>query len=162
MAKVNFSADNDLGKKLKEWWQELENDRGQRAELRRAKSVHEVIMLPCFHRACRQFASLFGRESRWQSRLALIMAMLSHVKQLDSDKKLAAQMAEGSDKPVVSELRFRRLLQCERDKLFVALIRVIHLLDGQANIYDIANSCFYWGDNVKKHWVFAYFSKIKS
>ena len=58
MAKrIDFSANTDLGEKLSEWWRGLENDRGQRAELRRAKSVKEVIMLPCFHRACRQFAS---------------------------------------------------------------------------------------------------------
>ena len=160
MAKINFSADTELGKKLSEWWRGLENDRGQRAELRRAKNVQEVIMLPCFHRACRQFASIFGRESRWQSRLALIMGVLSHVKKIPTDGVgVAKQMALG-DKPVVSELRFRRLLQCEREELYVALIRVIRQLDGCADIHDLANACFYWGYAVKKRWAFDYYSKI--
>ena len=161
MTKINFSADTELGKKLSEWWQGLEHDRGQRAELRRAKSVADVIMSPHFHFACRQFASIFGRESRWQSRMALIMGVLSHVKQIPPDGVgVAKQMARG-DKPVVHQLRFRRLLQYERDGLYVALIRVIRLLDGCANIHELANACFYWGYAEKKRWAFAYFSNVK-
>lgn len=163
MAKINFSADTELGKKLSEWWQGLEDDRGQRAELRRAKCVQDVIMLPCFHRACRQFASLFGRESRWHSRMALIMGVLSNVKEIPTDGVgVAKQMARGDNKPVVSELRFRRLLQHEREELYVALIRVIRLLEGKADIHDIAQSCFYWGYAVKKRWAFAYFENVKN
>ncbi|MDE3269543.1 MAG: type I-E CRISPR-associated protein Cse2/CasB [Pseudomonadota bacterium] len=162
MARIDFNANTELGKKLRKWWQSLEDDRGQRAELRRAKSVREVILLPCFQRSCRQFASIFGRESRWQSRLALIMGMLAHVQQMPKDGvSIAKQMARG-DKPAVHPLRFRRLLQCEREELYVALIRVVRLLDGCANIHDIAKACFYWSYAVKKDWAFAYFENVKN
>ena len=70
-------------------------------------------------------------------------------------------MARG-DKPVVSELRFRRLLQHEREELYVALIRVIRLLDGCANIHELANVCFHWGYTEKKRWAFAYFKNVKN
>ena len=160
MAKIDFSSNTELGEKLSEWWQGLEHDRGQRAELRRAKNVTDVIMLPCFHRVCRQFAVFFKGQHCWQERFAFIVGVLSHVKQMQSGK-VAEQMAMASgDKPVVSELRFRRLLQCERSELYVALIRVIRILDGCADIHDLANDCYYWGDNVRKCWAFNYYSKI--
>ena len=59
--------------------------------------------------------------------------------------------------PVVSELRFRRLIQRDRADLYVSMIRVLRMLGNKANLHDVANSVYYWGDKVKRDWAFAYF-----
>lgn len=159
---VNFKPDAPLGEKLTEFWQELEEDKGARAQLRRCKTPEEVVMVPAFHRLCRHLRPLMKHEREgWEMRIAAIAGLLAHVRKLDSRKTLAEQMAEkrpGGDSPIVSELRFRRLLQRDRQDLFTALIRVLGLLDKRANPFDLARAVYYWGDKERKRWAFAYFS----
>ncbi len=64
------------------------------------------------------------------------------------------------DRPVVSELRFRRLLRMPRAELYRPMIRILALLDHQANLYELAESMFWWGPNIQKQWAFAYFPKL--
>lgn len=144
---------------LHTWWQSLEQSRGTRAELRRARSVTEVVMLPAFHFARRKYFKSFARSE--QLRLAMILGLLAHVKQPTADAKLAEQMATG-DRPRVSELRFKRLLRYEREDLYQPLVRVIRLLDGQVNIGDLAKLCFYWGDRIRRELAFDYYPHIKT
>jgi len=155
---VNFKADSPLGERLAEFWQELEEDKGARAQLRRCKTPEEVVMVPAFHRLCRRVRPLMKDEREgWEMRMAAIAGLLAHVRKLESRKTLAEQMAMG-DTPAVSELRFRRLLQRDRRELFGALIRMLGLLDKKANLFDLARSVYYWGDKERKRWAFAYFS----
>ena len=165
--KGRFDADTALGKELKAWWEELhgkgkfsENPRtGDRAELKRAKTVTDVILLPAFQKACPRFKPFFKDDQDWETsvdRLAAILSLLAHVKEESQDFSVAYQMA-GKPKPKLSELRFRRLIQRDRDQLYLAMIRVIRKLDHKANLYDLANSVYYWGDKVKRDWAFDYF-----
>ena len=64
------------------------------------------------------------------------------------------------DRPVVSELRFRRLLRMPRAELYRPMIRILALLDHQANLYELAESMFWWGPNIQKQWAFIYFPKL--
>jgi len=63
------------------------------------------------------------------------------------------------DPPMVSELRFRRLLQRDTVDIYPAMIRILRMLKGSADIHDLAGSVFFWGDNVKKRWAYAYFPR---
>ncbi len=155
---VNFKSDAPVGEILNEFWQGLEEDKGSRAQLRRCKTVNEVVMVSAFHRLCRRVRPLMKNEhDGWEMRFAAIAGLLAHVRTLDARKTLAAQMAVG-DTPAVSELRFRRLLQRNREEFYGALIRTLGLLDKKANLFDLARSVYYWGDNERKRWAFAYFS----
>lgn len=154
---VKFDKESSMGKHLTAWWRGLQERPGERAELRRAGTVAEVVMTPAFQRACSQFAGHFQNEKKWEDRLAAIIGLLSHVREA-SGQKLGEQMA--GNPPVVSELRFRRLIQRNRDDLYVAMIRVIRMLKYRANPYDLAGSIYYWGDSVKKEWAYSYFPKI--
>lgn len=158
MAELNFSNESPMIKALHTWWKGLDHNRGARAELRRARSINEVMMIPSFHFARRKFIKFFPQQVD-QLRLAMILGLLSHVKQPTS-VKLAKQMSMG-DRPRVSELRFKRLLRCERDELYQPLVRVIRLLDGQVNIGDLAKLCFYWDDHIRKELAFDYYPQIK-
>ena len=155
---VNFKPDAPLGQILTEFWQGLEEDKGSRAQLRRCKTPEEVVMVPAFHRLCRRVRPLMkGERDGWEMRMAAIAGLLAHVRTLDSRKTLAEQMAVG-DTPAVSELRFRRLLQRNREEFYGALMRTLGLLDKKANPFDLARSVYYWGDSERKRWAFAYFS----
>lgn len=161
---VNFKADAPVGQILTEFWQGLEENKGSRAQLRRCKTPQEVVMVSAFHRLCRRLRPLMqGEREGWEMRIAAIAGLLAHVRKLDSRKTLAGQMAEkrpGGDSPVVSELRFRRLLQRDRQDLFAALVRILGLLDKAANPFDLARSVYYWGDQERKRWAFAYFPNV--
>lgn len=165
--KGRFDADTPLGKELKAWWEELHgkgkfdgNPRtGDRSELKRAKNLTDVILLPAFQKACPRFGPFFKDDQDWEAsvdRLAAILCLAAYVKEESSDFSMAYQMA-GKPKPALSELRFRRLIQRDRDQLFVAMIRVIRKLGNKANLHDLANSVYYWGDRVKRDWAFDYF-----
>jgi CRISPR system Cascade subunit CasB len=152
--KGKFDADKPLGKALQKWWGDLQERSGDRAELHRAKTVEDVIILPVFQRACLRFKPFFQNEENWEFRLAAIIGLLAHVR-TTTDQTLALQMA--GNPPIVSELRFRRLIQRDRGELYVAMIRVLRMLGNNANLQDMANSVYYWGDRVKQDWAFAYF-----
>ncbi len=153
---VTFDRDSSLGKHLDAWWQGLAERPGDRAELRRAGTVAEVVMIPAFQRLCNRFSGHFKGETGWEDRFAAIVGLLAHVRS-GSEKALAEQMA--GNPPVVSELRFRRILQREREDLYVAMIRIVRMLKYRANIFDLAQSVYYWGDLVKKQWAYSYFPK---
>ncbi len=153
--KTRFQPDNEAGKVIHEWWQSLENNTGERATLRRAKSVDEVVMSRTFYQLCNRMRPFLNKEYAWEDRLAAVAGLASHVRRY-SDKLLAEQMA--GNPPDVSELRFRRMLQRDRGDLYRAMIRVLRMLDNKANIYDLANSVFDWGDFVKKRWAYSYFN----
>lgn len=172
-----FSSNSPLGKELAEWWRKLKDDTASRAELRRCDSVAEVVMTPAFQRLCHQLKHHFTNNNDWQDRLAAIVGLASHLKHdLASSvlasggkrvEKLAEQMAQPSgERPVVSELRFRRLLQRERDDLYAPMIRILRMVKGDtnvkggANLYGLAESIFYWGNDIKKRWAYAYFPKV--
>ena len=153
---IQFSGDSSLGKHLFSWWNGLAERPGERAELRRAATVAEVVMTPAFQRICASFSGHFKGETGWEDRFAAIIGLLAHVRETSS-QNLAEQMA--GKPPVVSELRFRRLLQRERGDLYVAMIRVIRMLKYRVNVFDLAKSVYYWGDSVKKEWAYTYFPK---
>lgn len=153
--KGKFDADKPLGEVLQQWWTDLQERNGDRAELRRAETVADVILLPAFQRACLRFKPFFKEEEHWEARLATVLGLMAHIRHTNPEQALAMQMA-GSP-PVVSELRFRRLIQRNRDDLYVSMIRILRMLGNKANLHDVANSVYYWGDKVKRDWAFVYF-----
>lgn len=139
---------------LVNWWQNLEHNKGIRAELRRCDSPQAVMYHPAFVRLSQRLQPMIGKRENWQYPLAAVVGLLSHVRST-SKQPLARAMA-GSP-PVVSELRFRRLLQRDRSDLYGAMIRVLRMLDHTANLQDLASSVFFWGDKVRRDWAEAYF-----
>lgn len=145
-------------KVLLDWWQDLENNRGDRAALRRAASVDQAMFNPAFHRLWRGL-----KGSRWQrpERVALIAALAARVRELNSEKPFAAQLgtpAAGRAKAPLSGLRFRRLLQArEADELLQGCSRAIAMCNNNINLLNLAESVYWWGDGVQKRWAFDYY-----
>lgn len=163
--KFEFRSDKAAGEILAAWWEVLQQDTGGRARMRRCKSPEEVMLEPAFYRLVNRLQPLAVKSGEELSgsdlyRIAAIAGLLAHVTGRDN-KPLADRMADPKGgRPLFSSLRFRRLLKEPLHDLYPAMIRVIRQLDKKANLYDLANSVFYWGDAVRKRWALAYFPKV--
>src|SRR5713226_2696882 len=132
---VSFT-DAEVKEVLIKWWQELDQARGDRAALRRCRTPYEVALNPAYHRLCWELKKITNIHDE---ALASVAGVVSHVRTNTETKALAAQMADG-DKCPVSELRFRRLLQIQnRLDLYPALVRIVHLLNNNANLASLAD-----------------------
>ncbi|MGB6065519.1 MAG: type I-E CRISPR-associated protein Cse2/CasB [Desulfomonilaceae bacterium] len=156
---LNFSADGDAGKALYEWWQSLENFKGDRADLRRCGSVSEVVFVPAFHRLRHTLLALGWVNDEG---LAAVAGIVSHVKSHVPAHSFAEQMAQPKSSGTgarVSGLRFRRLLQRRNhEELYPVLIRVIKLLDGAVNINSAAVGSYWWNDSTRKQLAYDYYA----
>lgn len=160
---LSFTHNSPAGNQLMEWWEKLPDNRGDRARLRRCGSLIEVMFIETFHRLDTRLGNY---ERIDHEKLACVVGVLSHVKVNISEKSFASQMALPSNHGQgsrVSGLRFRRLLQCRNnDELFTALVRVVRLLDGTANVRSLAEDIYRWGDNTRKQLAFEYYSNAPS
>lgn len=174
--KSPFDANTLLGEMLSRWWEELHGvgefkdkkaQTAARAELRRAKTIEDIILLPAFQKACIRFKPFLpnSNEVLWETigieRLALVLGLLSNVCE-SSEKDLPSQMTsqEKNEDPIVSAARFRRLVQRDGDDLYGAMLRTLAILKKKANIHYLANDMYYWGKDVKRNWILTYYPPI--
>ena len=161
-----------------EWWDNLKQNKGDRAELRRCKNLEEIQKASAYQRCYWQFKKHFTQEQRMPSReqMSIIIGLTAHIenndtKCIDTDSKkekecyFAYQMAtpKGKEKdapPKLSELRFRRLLKIkDRGKLYRFLIQVISMLDKKVNLLDLLSIAYFWGDKKKTSLAYKYYEK---
>lgn len=160
---LKFEHDSPETQVLFGWWLALNDNRGDRAELRRCSTLAEVAFTPAYHRL-RIDLMKFGAVNA--DSLAMVAGLTAKVKSNLVGNSLAEQMAIPKDssskdgKAKVSGLRFRRLLKLkEREELFTAMGRVIALLGGAVNLQSLADSVYYWNDRTRKQWAFEYYTK---
>lgn len=155
---LNFDIGSGPGQALIRWWKWLDNDRGGRAELRRAHDLTAVALTGAYQRFYRQMVTVGWPEDApfWKNeRLAAIAGLLAHVKVEDS-RTLPVAMSEG-ERASFSELRFRRLLESPTlDDVFISLRRALPMISYKANINRLANDLLFWGDEKKKEWAYKY------
>ena len=135
-----------------EWWEDLKKRRAARARLRRAKTPLEIMQEP-------EALRLIERLPRNPGRVAVLVGILAWVGDND-DQPVARAIGRTSldeEEALMSEARFRRLLQARDDELMEAMRRLVRLTKGKANIRDLSFAVLYWGDGVKKRWIFQYY-----
>jgi len=163
MTPLNFRSQQAWGELLLDWWQGLNADTGGRAALRRAPDITAVVMLPTYQRLHRRLLSAGWPNQTWHNdRLAAVAGLLAHVRE-SSDQTLPVAMSQReNDKPRVSELRFKRLLEApDVDTLFAGLRRTLPLLQHRCDPLALATDVVNWangkhGDEVRKRWAYAY------
>jgi CRISPR system Cascade subunit CasB len=155
---------------LLDWWGALEANKGEWAELKRADSPLRVAFSPAYHDLLRRLQGAGYRLSPdGRERLAALAGVAAHVKQHIDNTRFATQMGNpnpGSEKARVSELRFRRILATDDvDELYTQLRRAISLLDGTANLIDLAHVLFRWRpiaeqnpSDPRKDWAYDYYA----
>ena len=156
-----------------DWWDNLtgatdtkSRDSAQVAQLRRAKTVLEASLCPAYHHLIRRMpwldVEVYADRMRLE-RLAVVASVLSHVRHHLSDhpvSKLMGRPPAGKTTSLVSELRFRRLMQVRtNDDLIPALRRTVDLLDKRVDVADLSNLIIWWGSPEKmKDIAFGYYS----
>lgn len=159
---IQFSKDNGFGKILLAWWEKLEDDRADRAILRRASSITAITLTAPYQRIYQRLLKAGWSQDASPSqkdRLAVVIGLLAHVKQNDGRAPALAmsQKEPGQDRPPVSEQRFMRLLESpDLDALFTGLRRALPLAKHSVGVLALANDLLYWGDKVKKDWAYSY------
>ncbi len=147
---------------IHEWWEKLEDNKGERAELRHVCKPLDALLLPQTIRFINVL--LPGvRNNEQMLRLGAIAGVLSHVKQAGGmhPARAMATPRDGGGAAPVSEARFRRLLACEDlDELYVSLIRLLPLVGNQAHITALASAIYWWKkgrDFMRYEWAREYF-----
>lgn len=147
---------------LQRWHRRLDDNRGDRARLRRAERPEDILLTDAF------FNFLQRMPEGWRERMpmltsAAVAGLLSHVKKdrqalsrgyqpKDKNKhrntaSFAEQLATPakSKKPPMSELRFQQLQKSRTtDDFYRRILRAIRLLDGKVNIPSLANDIIHW------------------
>lgn len=151
------AAAEKLDSIVRRWWTTLDERRGDRADLRRARTPSAVAFLPAYHRLV--------RELRWAGiriggeKAAVIAGVLAHIERDEPSRSFAKQAAsEHNGKARLSGLRFRRLLAVDDlGELQTSLVRTIRLLDRAASVGNLADSIRWWNDRTKKRWASDYY-----
>lgn len=158
-----FDPDRSLGDAVFRWWKSLDSNRGERAELRRCEDLLQVMQTPAFQRIRRRLIELgLKPEDSEQDRLAAVIGLAAHVSsaaEATVHRELPGLPVAFSEdeKPAISPLRFRQLLDArDDDELFTRLRRVLPLVKERVNLFCLANDVFYWGDKVRKRWIYDY------
>lgn len=156
----SFDKNDDVKAALRHWWEQLEQRRGDRARLRRCHTPADIMLEPAYYLLLNELQALGLRlNESGAERIAVIAGLLAYVeKPASGADPLAKRMAKPADKPVVSGLRFRRLLQADdMQDLYPRLRRALIQVDGAADIADLANSVYWWGDRVRIQWAQKYY-----
>lgn len=147
------------------WWAELTNpeigrSRAERAQLRRATTVAEVLTNAATHRLHRALLRA-GHDLRSQpEKLALIVMTLAQVK--DSGPRLALLLGHGDPK-VYSTLRFDQLIRLQ-DPMDLArhLRRALTQVKHVAHVPALAEDLRWWNDATRARWCFEYYGAAEA
>jgi len=142
-----FLKDSAARGKLLEWWEWLDDNRGDRARLRRVESPDDVLMTSAFSRFLTEMPDDWS-ESGQLPASALVAAIVAQVKENVTSPSFAAQLAtpkDGGDKPRMSELRFQPLQKSQDPTEFYRrLLRAVRILDCNVNILSLTDDILHW------------------
>jgi CRISPR system Cascade subunit CasB len=170
------------GAKALDWWRRYcdpsseKVDPAIRARLRRARSHLDVLRVNPAVELARRLGAASRTHASSPSRVyaALDLArLLAHVKvhadqhpmraagwkSFPGDKK---ESDAGDERPVLSEARFKRLLETgEGEEKVLAFARLVMLLDGTVNVAQLSSDFMTWdhpefGERVRERWAFEY------
>lgn len=145
------------GQIIRHWWGEYLGDRdsgaakGLAARLRRADPL-QVLCEPAVHVLA---SRLDTREPERLTRLVRVLAELRG----DNKDRLAKRL--GGPEPVLSLMRFQRLMRSDSEALTTALVRAVHYLKTESRSCSIAalgSDLWFWDDRTRAKWTFDYFA----
>ena len=156
----------NIGQAASSWWRDLQpqddegksrrGDRGALARLRRCASVMDAASEPATFALCRKLEA----TERDLARVALLAAVLAQVREHDGRLRVARQLgAQNRETPaVMSDLRFRRLVQSDTDdEKLIGFRRLVALVGRKLNVADLADGVVNWEwEATRRRWIYAY------
>jgi CRISPR system Cascade subunit CasB len=141
---------------LKRWWDGLDDNRGDRAQLRRATNPDDVLLTPAFAHFLKAMPDSWiegktGKNTTLSmSDMALIASVIARVKsepqRADATfARLLATPKENGNKAAMSELRFQQLQKSRSpEDFFLRICRAVSLLGGKVNVTLLADDIAHW------------------
>lgn len=144
-----------------EWWRRLNPQDGSQsgthraamARLRRASTATEVLLEP-------EALRLVARLPHSREKAVVLAGVLGHVRQTDElrvARAIGRSALDDEQSALVSEGRFRRLLQSPDSELMGAMRRLVSMMKGRVNVHDLSSAILYWGEKTKRQWIFDYY-----
>ncbi|MFT3691463.1 type I-E CRISPR-associated protein Cse2/CasB [Paenirhodobacter sp.] len=136
------------------WWsreiapRDIPAARGLSARLRRAAPLAALC-----EPAVIELAGKLDLHHSQADRLVRLVTLLAEIRE-DSSETLARRI--GGAEPVLSSLRFQRLLRAEGDELTDHLRRAIIMADRRCNVAALAADLLHW-EAARPRWCFHYF-----
>ncbi len=136
---------------LTSWWQSLEDNRGERAQLRRCQRADDVLLTGAMVQFLRSMPGYWGVQPGQKGILltdaAMVATLLARVKAnaTHSFAKSLALPKEGGTKAAMSALRFEQLQKSRTDEeFFLRISRAIDLVGGKVNVVSLADNILHW------------------
>ncbi len=124
------------------------------AKLRRASAI-EALSEPEVMKLAKDLqAANFRFMSGGADRLARLATLSAEVR-THTPQTLLQRL--GGEEPILSRLRFQRLIRAEDEELTDALRRAIQLADEACNVAALGEDLLFIGEKVRKDWCFEYF-----
>lgn len=152
------------------WWRALQPyrhdgrhnpnaDRAALARLRRA-DLSAATLDPA---ALELFRALGLRSPSDLPRVALTAAVLAAVREDDPAthpaRRLGIDPADPNRRPLLSPLRFQRLMLATDDEERLTLFRrAVHLSEGRINVRGLAEALLAWTEDRRRRWIFHYYA----
>ena len=146
-----------------DWWQRLTGNDGARvgsrraalARMRRAATPIEVMQ----ESDALRLIERLPHQSEY--RVAALAGVLAFVRQTEEPRvarSIGRDSLDDEQSALVSENRFRRLLQVQDGELMESMRRLVRMNKGRLNVHDLSAAILFWGDGVKKRWIFDYYA----
>ena len=134
------------------WHASLQENLGERAQLRRVADSNDALLTPAFARFLKQMPGYWGVNTDQQGIIlpdtAMVVSVVARVKEHDPKHSFATSLAKPREKggnSVMSELRFQRLQTSQDEQeFFEQICRAVDLLRGRVNIPSLANDILHW------------------
>jgi len=129
------------------------------ARLRRATAI-EALAEPAVHALAKALdLKRTAHDTQALVRLALVLAWVRE-HEPGAQQRLAQKLGKKKgqdDKPLMSHLRFQRLMRAEGHEIVTALRRALPLTQYRCNVAALGEDLLYWNDQTRTRWSFDYF-----
>lgn len=147
------------------WWHDLNDRPGDRAQLRRAGSIADAMMVSATHRLADRLREFDLTSMRRVALLAVLLAQAKECQTAGASLPECLGQKRG-DQATFSELRFRRLLQAaSEDDLLLHLRRAVRILDNRVHLPSLIEAVRFWSFDPDKRtriitrWACDYYGK---
>ncbi|PVY79148.1 CRISPR-associated Cse2 family protein [Tamilnaduibacter salinus] len=133
-----------------EWWQQLDKQRGTRAELRRSDTLDAVLLTEGFRNLWQALEQTGQRRDRDMLSWACVAAALAEVREQPTAKdttfaRRLGEQKEKTGKPYMSEMRFAQLQKSRSgDDFLMRLRRALSLINKTAPVLSLADNILHW------------------
>lgn len=132
--------------------------------MRRAATPVEALEEPAVFDLYKKLGFSRSDIDRRLPRVAVVAAVLAHIKEDVTPTESGfrhrfAEMLGQGERPIMSELRFKRLLSATEDRdLMTSFRRAVALAGGKnIDVGDVAASLLDWSDRRRMRWAFDYY-----